>query len=93
MGLCLSKDAAGAAAAATGATGAGGAFGPVDAEAACAWFVTAKPVPEATQRLVCLPWEGGSSLAVNHLAMPFTEVRRHPLTWRGGLSLWRVRPV
>ncbi len=73
MGKCLSKDAAaasgaGAGLSSSGATGAGSAGG------AATWFVTAKPVPDAKQRLFCLPWEGGSSLAFNHWVLPFTEM-------------------
>lgn len=75
MGLCLSKDAGVAAAATTGA---------LDADSARVWFVASKPVPEATQRLICLPWEGGSSLAFNHLVVPFTEVAAVELPGRMG---------
>lgn len=77
MGLCLSKDAGGASAGAS-----------LDADVARAWFVAPKPVPEATQRLICLPWEGGSSLAFNHLVVPFTEVVSVELPGRMGCVLW-----
>jgi hypothetical protein len=66
MGLCLSKAAA---------NGGGSEGGAAAAEAAEAWFVTSKPMPDAKQRLFCLPWEGGGSLAFSsHWVVPFTEV-------------------
>lgn len=75
MGLCLSKGGA-------AAGNAGNLDGGVDA--AKAWFVTAKPVPDAKQRMLCLPWEGGSSLAFNHWLVPFTEVVAVELPGRMG---------
>lgn len=86
MGLCLSKDATATAGASTAPTG------PLDVEQARAWFVAAasasKPTattPDAAQqRLICLPWEGGSALAFNHLVVPFTEVVAVELPGRMG---------
>lgn len=80
MGLCLSKGAAAATAAAASA-------GPMEADAAKAWFVTASKLqPDAKQRLLCLPWEGGSSLAFNHWLVPFTEVVAVELPGRMGCA-------